>query len=221
MGIVLVGRLGLGPQIFEGWANEIVQPGGEILGEVEGFDEGDDVGEVYLAGGGGHAGGEFEFDEGFEVEVADAVVFKAGGGGVGEGNGLGFSVAGEGSGDEEFDFDAGVGIAEVFAAGEGRDVAKAVELLVDFFEGFTGDEDVDVFGEAANAVVEEGHPADDGVGDVEGVESIGDAAEGYLDVAFALEENAAFGQSPPRVVGETLFVGNWWRRMLEGLFHGL
>ena len=96
-------------------------------------------------------------------------------------------------------------------------------MFLDFFEIIAGDEDVDVFGEAADAVVEEGHAADDGVGDVEGVEAVGDAAEGDLDVAFAFEEDAAFGQSPPRVAGATLLVGDWesWGGWSDGLGHAI
>ena len=154
------------PEFEELGLDERVELVAQGAGRVEGFDEFLDVGEIFEAVGVGHSGGEFKFDEGFEFEVADAVDFDGDGCGVGEGDGFGFSVAGEFAGDEEFDSDAGAGVAEVAAACEGGDVAQAVEMLMDGFVGFCGDEDVDVDGGADETVRTHGHRTDDDARDI-------------------------------------------------------
>ena len=84
--------------------------------------------------------------------IADAVDHDAGLFRLGKGHRLGLAVAREFAGDQEFDPDAVLGVPQVLAAGERGNVAEAVELFMDGLEALTGDENVDIVGQASEAM---------------------------------------------------------------------
>ena len=83
---------------------------------------------------------------------------------------------------------------------------------MNLLESFGCDEDIDVFGEPAETVLVQRHPAHHGVRDAEVAEPLGDLAERVLDRALFLEETATFAQGPPPVLIQAFLVRDQFGR---------
>ena len=102
---------------------------------------------------------------------------------VREGDRLGLAVSREFPRDQELDPDSVLGVTEVLAAGERRNVTQAFEALVDGLQALAGDQDIDVDGQAAEAVCVQRHAARHGIRDAQLFQSARDLSQRLEDLA--------------------------------------
>jgi hypothetical protein len=92
------------------------------------------------------------------------------------------------AGEQHVDRDAVLRVAHALAAGELLDVAAPEPVLLEAREAVGGDEDVDVVGHAAIAVLVEGHRSDDRVGDARLVERRDELSQRAVHIGVTHEE---------------------------------